>query len=441
MATGVTVLLLYDFIFIQFTKTSIFCCLIGFYILLYEQKKWPAIALLLFGILLRAEAFWLILLFTAVIHLIYEPKKTRQATSASRITWLGIIAFGVFISFLNKKALNEDDRRYSAFRGFKYSIIDFRQDKIESADPKDAIKLKALRHAFFGDRDSLLNEKTLLHLGLHKHERFSFSNAAFPTAARISMSSENILSLYRGAQPYYFLWMAMVVAWLLLHYKRAAALCAGIAFITFMYIIAITLYIKMEMRVMNPLLVSALFYMMTLTDEKPGVAWKRNAFAAILVFAASAYFTGHISRMVMERRDLALQTQRFMRQWKKVNRETTLIPDLHSWQLFARPCADLSELKAMNMLSLDDGYMSMMNSHIEYMKAKTGGSHFSDYIRFIKEQREHMLFLGTPERVKLLKEYVMAVYNTSFEPVKVSNTPVITGTGATGKLEFYIFHL
>jgi hypothetical protein len=136
------------------------------------------------------------------------------------------------------------------------------------------------------------------------------------------------------------------------------------------------------------------------------------------------------------------QATAFISDWKKNNRDNILIPDLHSWQLFTtRAMYDPSVSRNIKMISLDDGYMCMMQKHLDYMSALTGSNHFKDYLAYIQNHKEKIYFLGTEARTELIEKYIRNIYGLNFHLIKAKETPVVNGYGPTGHLEFFLYRI
>lgn len=446
---AVYLILLYDFLLIQFTKTAIYCCFLGFYYLLHEPRKTRrAMLLILTGLLLRAEAFWLMLLVSLAAHLFYWGPALKEPLSRKKFHWLLLLLLGLAVSFLNKRVYNADDARYDAFRAYKYALVDFRPDVAKKLNERDSVRLDAMQHFFFGDHDSLINRPTFERLGVQSIERFSFlSSIQSFSANEFRLKMVNIRILLKAWKELYLLWVALLLfAAISLYGRDVPALKRMLGLVAFMllFLTAITAYIKMESRVLHPLLLITLFYVYRLGFGEANIREKiRKRFlseALILVCCYLLFFK--IFFVIRDRIRLENQSEHFFTAWKKDHKEDILVPDLHSWQLFSTQALyDPAEYRKLRMISLDDGYMCMMQQHLDYMKAMTGSDHFKDYLSYVETQRSQIYFLGTAERTQVLEDYIKAIYGRTWKLQPTTAVPVVSGYGPTGYLEFYLYRL
>jgi hypothetical protein len=104
--TSITSLLLHDFIFIQFTKTAVYCNFLGIYFLLNNKGKiWTSILLIVTGLLLRNETFWFALLFSISINILLNGKNVFQVVLSKKYIWLFLVSSAFLVTVLNSNCL------------------------------------------------------------------------------------------------------------------------------------------------------------------------------------------------------------------------------------------------------------------------------------------------------------------------------------------------
>ncbi len=449
---NITGLLLHDFIFIQFTKTAIFCNFIGCYLLFFDAKKTKtAIALIILGMLLRNETFWLVIIVTFGFVLILQRQLLIEHLKNKKIIWLSVVCIGITISILNKKTYNADDKRYESFRTYKYTILDFTQKNNASLslNHKDSVKLNALQHAFFIDTDSLLSIKTFHSLSIKQHERFDFTTF-FKTIIykqNLERAYLNINKLFTYNKSNYLLWLSLVVVlWLFSiqakEYARIKKMGLALGFLCII-IVAITIYIKMENRVFSPLLFILLFYFIqfydvTIFEKKRKITW----IAILFVFLSQLYFSLECYYKFQHRKNLHKQSEIFIKNWNKTNSDKILVPDLFSWELFfSKPLTNLSEIKKIKLFSLDEGYLSMMQNHLDNMQNIVHSNHFKDYVLYLIKHKHNIYLLGSEYRIKLLKEYIKEIYGIDLSFIKSEQKAVIDEQGTSDRLKLYLYKL
>lgn len=449
---NITGLLLHDFIFIQFTKTAIFCNFIGCYLLFFDAKKTKtAITLIILGMLLRNETFWLVIIVTFGLIFILKRQLVIEHLKNKKIIWLSIVCIGITISILNKKTYNANDKRYENFRTYKYTILDFTQKNNDSLflNHKDSVKLNALQHAFFIDTDSLLSINTFHSLSINQHERFDFTTF-FKTIIykqNLERAYQNINKLFTYNKPNYLLWLSLVVIlWIFYlqakEYARIKKMGLALGFLCII-IVAITIYIKMENRVFSPLLFILLFYFIqfydvTIFEKKRKIIW----IAILFVFISQLYFSLECYYKFQHRKNLYQQSEIFIKNWNKTNSDKILVPDLFSWEIFfSKSLTNTSETKKIKLFSVDEGYLSMMQNHLDYMQNLMNSNHFKDYIQYLITNKENVYFLSSEQRIKLLKEYTKEIYEIDLNFINSKQNAVIDEQGTSDRLQLYLFQL
>jgi hypothetical protein len=443
-------LVMNDYIFVQFTKTSIYCILLSLYYLLYEENKRKRVFLFFIaGLLLRAEAFWLIFTFVIAIHLIYDRQLLFFKLKKIKIPLTAMLLIALAVSIFNKTVFNEDDARYNTFRPYKYTLLDFKQGFGAGLDKTDSIKLDVLQNYFFGDADTLLTVSTFKKLDIKPHERFNFfSKNNMPFLDKASREMHHILTLFSAYIQFYILWLVTWGIIIFFNLKkdgyRSLFKYTGVFTFTIFFIAIITVYIKMEARVLNPLLICTIFYSVLFTSSSRlyKIPHTQIFISSVLILLSGVYLSFTLYNKIAERHKFDTQAENFIKYWKEYNGEKILIPDVFSWEIFgSKVFKNYAEVNQMRMISLDDGYMSMMKTHREYMYSITGSTHFYDYLSYIDKNKNNICFLGTDKRMRLMSQYIEAVYKIPFHLIKSGNQPVVEGYGSIGHLKFYLYRL
>lgn len=444
-------ILIHDFIFIQFTKTSMLCNFIGIYHLLYSDKKLKqGISLIICGLLLRSETFWLVLIFTMCIHIISQRIDLTERIKRRKYIWFIILITGVTISVFNKRVYTEDDKRYESFRTYKYTILDFTQknNKRLLLTKKDSVKLFCLQHAFFSDNDSLLSINTFKQLSIDKHNRidliFFLKSIIQKENLYRSFKIFNELVVYYNS--IYLLWLSILLAILIFLLEQKEYLLFRKVLMSFsfllIFILFITIYIKMENRVLEPLLIITLYYLFKLTDS---VIIKNTNNLSIkittgVICIMLLYFDSEFYYKYKHRTNLHTQSQKFLSDWNMTNSDKLLIPDLFSWEVFfSSAISNPTSVRNIKLFSLDGGYLSMMENHLTYMNNIVKSNHFKDYIDYVVKNKQDIYFFGNDERIRLLQNYVLEVYNINLQFVKSEQKPLINEQGSSGYMKLFLY--
>ncbi len=451
LLSGVLLLLLHDFIFIQFTKTAIYCNFLGCYFLLNDKGKIKiALLLILLGVLLRTETFWFVFIFSSGICIIQKASLFILNLKKRKYIWLIVILSAALISYLNKQPYNDDDKRYEVFRTYKYSILDFKQkDSLHLVLSKqNYIKYYSLHQAFFGDTDSLINTAIFEQLNIKPHDRVDFKSfvKTFKYEHNIINAISNLSDLaYNNRANYIILlsvtFILIVLLFMLKEYKLLKKVLL-ILLLAFIYIFAITIYIKMEDRVLNPILLITLFYLLhNLPDLKPTNKRTYLLFVAVLLLA-ELFFISECYYKLRYRKSLHTQATSFIENWKLRQSDKILVPDLYSLQLFfTKAIMSTADIKKINLFSLDNGYMSMMKNHLEFNNKIAGSNHFKDYVLYIEKNKENVYFLGCEERMQMLENYIQSIYEIDIHFSKTNQSPEINANTPRGLLQFHLYKI
>jgi hypothetical protein len=450
LSTGFIMLLLHDYIFIQFTKTAVYYCFFGLFLLWNFPRQYiKAFLFILIGLLLRAETFWFIFLFLFIYCVVLEKDIIKKKIYPHKLTWLVLLIICVIISAFNKNNFTEDDKRYETFRAYKYSMLDFKQTtSLKEIHYRDSMKLIALDNAFFGDRDSLLNTTIFKRLHVSKHERFAF-NVDFYNFTDIYVLIQKINSIYYlliSFKSYYFLCFSLL--FFILFYPKInnnlRKKIILIYIIGIVYIFFITLYIKMETRVLNPFIMVLIFsgiFLLRNNVTNPTINKKIKIANLVLLICVLFYFKDTVNQ-VRHKKEFIKQSESFLYKWNAQNQKSVLIPDLFSWEIwFPKVFVNTNSIHVSRLMSLDDGYMSMMSGHLEYMKDIVHSNHFKDYVDYLIQHKEKVYFVGTEERIRLLERYISIIYDIHLNIRKADEIPVVKGKGVRGDIEYYLYRM
>lgn len=450
---GLFLLILTDYTFIQFTKTAIYYNFIGLYLMIrYPVQYKKSLLFILIGLLLRAETFWFIAIYISIIFFIAD-KSTLYLSLVNNKYKFGIILLcAVLISVCNKKIYTEDDLRYADFRGYKYTVLDFGQSSgtQQYLNGRDSIKLEVLEKAFFGDRDSLVNIETFKKLKLIEHERFDFKKALQNIFTKKTYTDKLIVLYYLllSAKVYYLFYVLLMISmfYFVLRERRYSlfnrVICILIA--GTVYILLITVYIKMEARVLNPfLLITLLFFVFVFSRQPINNKHVSADLFFILLLSGGIFLQAYdFFNKTKKHTVFRSQSHSFLTSWKLGHKQDILVPDIYSWEIFnADVLFRKSETADMNLFSVDDGYMSMMSGHLEYMKDIVHSNHFKDYADYLIQHKEKVYFVGTEERIRLLERYISIIYGIHLNIRKADEIPVVKGNGVRGDIEYYLYRM
>lgn len=444
-------ILFHDFIFIQFTKTAVYCNFLGCFLILESKRNYKqAVFFLICGILLRTETFWFVLVLLLIINVIKHQKEFLQQLYDKKYIWMLLLSSAVLISYLNKQPFNDDDKRYEVFRTYKYAILDFKnKDNVRSVfSEKNEIKYNALHHAFFSDTDSLINTSTFKTLKINAHNRVNFASflETLKYKHNIINAFYNLSDLAYNNRANYLALIAILIFILivLFTYKEYNALkrTTFIFLSCFAYIFLITLYIKMEDRILNPAMLIITFYLLHYFPVSKNIN-KKIAILFIFIFTFTEVF--YLSECFYRYRykvSLQQQSELFIKNWNLENANNILVPDLYSWQLFfPTAIASTSSIKQLKLFSLDNGYLSMMQKHKAYNKKIANANHFIDCVVYLKKNKNDTYFLGTDERIKMMENYINKIYLVNISISKVQNLPVVDMHAASGHVQLYLYKI
>jgi hypothetical protein len=329
-------------------------------------------------------------------------------------------------------------------RVYTHTLWDFGQDErlYKIATPADSIKLEAALAYFISDEVELSPEfyDSIGVLPLEK-SLGSFDKYLVGFDLRVARAI-GILQQLNKQQPVFLVayLIAFCAAMLLLVYNRSRhwwkLLLVNIWFMLLLF--GVTVFMKMEMRVMAPLVLLELIGLTAFCTYLLPVGWQyRRGNVVILVLACLLFLVPTAIKFT----ELQGASQNFkiasknMKAFKAELAQPSFqnrIVVFHSfaWQMLHADIFDINQFaRNTNFLAIDNGELYMYPQFKDAMNKCCGGYTVNHLVNYLLEHKEQVVFVSDAGRMDLMERYIETVYSIPFNtkpayPESVLNHPI-----------------
>ena len=332
----------------------------------------------------------------------------------------------------------------------------------EQRTPQDSMKWIAVKHWFFVDKAQITPAF------LEKISCPSVFSLQSLANWRTKVSSEIAkldYSIERNKELLFCNALAMLVMIVLMFRGKVSAFIFA-RFVIFqlffwLYIFLITVFIKMEDRVLSPLLIVYSFgNLIFISQYLPKFRlsnFKKNHLTYAIGIITSAFAAYYLFALVQKRALSYAHTagyeyeemQYVKAAWNEINRlfEDKIIV-LDQWagvQLsLCRPFENPQFSKQNRFVFYDSGYSTFYPSFERDMEKLYGSSRFDDLYRFLYKNKEKVVFIGDKDRMKLIADYLEVLYGLKYDFKIIHPNSAITKSEASHlkpdlALNYYVF--
>ncbi len=428
-------------ILIQITKTTLMLAIPVLALLLLNQQKTVKIngwvwAYLLFCLvvdtMLRAEALFLLIIFSVPVLVI--AKGFKAGSIASFKIYALPLVISLTVLYLSTLTYNANDVAYKNISAYKVGAWDggIDQSKIKFDTKADSIKLYAFGNIFMSDTDSINAELFKKYNNIDQYNKAGLfvSNiiSNFPHRVTHGMITMWLSILMSG---YFLLAIILLHVFLLVAIQgrdnKLKYILCSLAFAALLLLVAVVL--KMEERVMSPLLINQLVLVFILFKDKISTGIKFfNAFILLLIAISlfNVYRKGSYAMIKKEERNTILAQQKFIAE-NYPNK--TVIIDLYSFNYVVpdvlRETDFLQNMRKGNnqMLCIDNGYIALYDSYKTHIAGITGSTKFSQSVAYLQQNKKDIIYISTSNRIHFFFNYCNSIYKSRLlvDKLKVLN--------------------
>lgn len=459
----VLLLLLPDIIFLQYTKIGFYIAngglFLAFYAMLTHSKSktiWITSAMfILIALSIRSMIVPVPLLFFFVFVFLFYKDIFK-----SKLLWVvGIaILLTMSASFSINRAYTDDDNNYGKIKKLKELIFDYSVNENNDIykSEKDSMKLVAYSNFLISDEANFTDD-------LYKQ----ITNNSAESRAVVGMKElatdpgyvkHKLLLLFNK-----LVLIAKVNFLIILSYILFTLYCF-VLFIrnknnkqalnlvlyniaALIFLVGFSLLIKMESRLLLPLLVISYLYtlILLLKHTKPNSA-ENSTNKYILYFAALLLILNVSQKLYMSYNwgNVTTQKNKLYRllDTEQKNRDIVVWDVLSFSILYPNIYASATLPANKTNLSVDCGYLFLTQSYKDYMRKKTGSTTFKEYVAYLIANKERVVLISNENKMKLLTDYMRVIYSIEFKPEKLYPNPVIDSKSVVGDYNvFYLYKL
>lgn len=338
-------------------------------------------------------------------------------------------SYGLYMSTIGAGSAMFKERRV-----YNYTIWDFGQadEHLNLNSAADSIKLKAAQQFFVSDKYEM-NGAFYQRIGILPLEKSVDAIPGF--LLDIELRVDKALHIWRSLLAGQWVMFAAAIvlfigASLLLllngRYKQWAFMLA-LQLWFYLVLFAVTVFMKMELRVLCPLLtlnmiliVSLIFVWVDLNAERAKVNTTILNLTLVSLVVLGVFKFNELRSVTADYQVGAKNIRAFKKELLAEHGDKTIIFNSICWQLLRADLFDNNELQAdMQLLAFDNGELYMYPTYDKTMQQWCGSDHLSDIAKAIVEKKEEVLFVSTVDRMHLIEDYLRIVYGVDLNVLPV----------------------
>ena len=356
------------------------------------------------------------------------------------------------LSLVLNTSFNQTDRNYIEFRKYQFSLFDFQQpiSSLNMANEKDSIIFEVCHKPFFAD-DKQINQAFFKRVGILPLDKtvssipYYFKNLA-SGPAKIILGLQKLMAYNPGLSLLYVLYLFAGIVFVFYQAPQNLLWYLLSQLFPIVLSLAITALMKMENRVMVPLLwcflIQNLAWCATLAPDTFKTAGK-NAYAHLFIAALILPL-------------FCLDGSKVQGRWKSKKAElvavTKLANDINSMpekvivvnenslsKFYLRPFDVQQRFIQKKPIVIENFMLYFLPGYKQYMQSVCGSSNIDDIIKFLELNKQNVLMLGQPEKMELLKSYVSIIYGIDFryEKIEAVSAPQTKAKGTPNRNNLY----
>jgi hypothetical protein len=440
-------LILQDIIFFQFNKTSIYLLFSSIWILTRQTDKITGYVryynffLFVAGLLLRP----LCLLIVAALFLpsfIFSPQKKSQLASVRNFILL--FGFGFIIILLSFRSYDQRDRAYADFAEYKSSVWDNGQpaSSLILKSDKDSLVYECMSKYFLPEM-SVITGNELKTIGIYKAHTptefiiVSFSEIRFKAKKAIEKWQEIL------GDPYLVFFYCSVLLLILFHANDKKALFRQLITVCWVFIgiIAMSVLIKMETKILYPLLILLLF---VLTEHSRLIFGRNKIYTYIILLsmlAGGLKFTDTLRFSARERRTGQEEINQLTQNLSTDSSRKTIVLDWLSINVLGNSVINFNkDIYQINWITLEPAYLLFYDEYYRKNKTITGYADFPDIVKHMNSSKTDFMLLYSEDRPALLQKYCRIMHDTPLQ-FEQGNQHFKDSKILSGKINFHEYKI
>lgn len=431
----------YHVVLYRTTELAFLTCGIGILGLVFSYL--PAVVKQVNRLKLARVFFTILLLFSVFIRL--EP--TLMCTAiflpyglwvvGSRSARIGLfkatlvvlpVYIGAYMLYLG--AIGPAEKVFRDTRVYTHTIWDFGQDEklYTLSSAADSVKLEASKAYFISDEE-MLSADFYHRIGIIPLEKSLGSIDGYFIGFNYRVLKA--IDVWHGlllTQPTFFIAyaLALVSALFLLGYYREGKKLASLMGLQLWFLVilfAVTVFMKMELRVMAPLVTLNLVSLTLLPVLLLPKGWQANKAStwllAITSIALLVPFVLKASELNQSANNYKLSNkniQAFKEELKQPQfKDRIIVFHSFAWQMLYGNLFDNNEFaQSTNFLAIDNGEMYMYPKFKQAMEACCGGHTIKHIVNYLLANKEQVVFVSDAARMDLMERYIETVYGIQF---------------------------
>lgn len=352
------------------------------------------------------------------------------------------VYLGAYMLYLG--AIGPAEKIFRDTRVYTHTLWDFGQDEqyYHPTTKADSVKLEAALAYFISD-EVMLSPAFYDSVGVIPLEKSlgSFNNYFIGFNYRVSKAIDVWQKLLHE-QPLFFIayGLALLFAFVLLLTckqlkKLGLLLFMQLWFLSLLF--GVTVFMKMELRVMSPLFTLNLIALTLLPILVLPSSWQLSRGYIRVFMLAMVFF---VWPFVLKNLELGKSANNYKTAYRNIQafkseltepqfNDRIIVFHSFAWQMLYGNLFDNNEFaQQANFLAIDNGEMYMYPQYKQAMEACCGGYTVKELVTYLLANKTKVVFVSDAERMDLMERYIEIVYNIPFNtkpayPNSVLNHP------------------
>lgn len=442
VSVSLFVLLFCDFIIgWHWSKTAAICAIAAFIFLCdysldtFVRRNFLSVFLLLAALLIRFESVLVLMVIFALYHIV-----TRKDFSPVVVPGIILVVFFSIYTVQTKYFPSRDRQLFDTVEPYVFSYQDAGSRKCSlpaTITPQDSVKMLAFEHWFFTDKPLMDTVFLNRYFSSNVLSKCSFHHVWQKLKRQWREYGEYLT--YGISYLFVLLFLLLIFCLKTMPFSHAFRLMVfNVLFVLLMFCIVVV--IKLEKRH----IISFLTFACCLNLYEAFAYLKRKAAHAHTSLAFALFFIACIAASSCIAFSYLDKFSHFKREEEKYSRELrqacarfekkTIVPDLWAMLLLgAMEPFEVAEFSGNNdVLIYDSAYGTFYENVRTNLTSRTGSDTFVDFARHLKKNKDSIVYIGNPERTKILQDYLAIVHNEHIRFIEVNTGALFSPSAGYG---------
>ena len=358
------------------------------------------------------------------------------------------------LSFIVNTPFNKIDKDYLDFRRYQFSLLDFQQpvNTLKIADAKDSVIYYAAKKAFLCDRQQV-NPAFFDRIGILPMDKTPRSIPYYlqnlsSAPAKIKISVFKLLAWNSGFTLLYFIFLITGGLVVYDNQRKNLGWYLLVQLYPIMLYLAITALMKMENRVLVPMMWCALLQSIiaismlareNVKDRRPVLP---VLLAMLIILPIVSFDSVKIFNRWNARKTETVEMGKLIESVSAKPEKYVVINGNTLGRLYPQPYNTPQLFRAKTPLSIDNFMLFLSPGYPVYMQSVCGTSDLRGVFQFMSAHKDEVLIIGQTSRMDLLQQYFKTVYDMPVLYRTDTITNAVTNTGLNrGRDKIYFYHL